>query len=66
MPAETRRTPTETLLSAMEEFGQCEPKDCLVIYTNEGGDLVWLCSSDQISTKLGLIEACKYFILKKI
>ena len=48
----------------MEDFGQSEPKECLVIYTNESGDLCWSCSSDSMTTKLGLLEACKQFIIK--
>jgi hypothetical protein len=33
------RTPTETLLSRLEDFGVSEPVSVLVIYTNQHGDL---------------------------
>lgn len=60
------RTATETLVAVMEEFGQSEPKDVLVIYTNEAGELCWSCSTDAVSVKLGLLEACKQFIILKL
>ena len=60
------RTGTETLLACMEEFGTSEPKDLLVIYTNEAGELCWSCSTDSVTTKLGLLEACKQFMIQKL
>lgn len=47
----------------MEDFGETEPKECIVIYTNEDGDLCWSCTSDSRVVKLGLIEACKQYII---
>ena len=31
------RSPTETLVACMEDFGESEPDRCLVIYTNADG-----------------------------
>ena len=50
------RTPTETLVSALEEFGQDEPRECIVISATQSGDLVMNASTDCLSTKLGLVE----------
>ena len=52
-------------MAALEDFGADEPRDCIVIYTTAGGDLAWSCSSDAVSTKLGLIEAAKLYIKEK-
>lgn len=56
---EVRRSATETLVSAMEDFGENEPKDCLIIYANEAGELVWSCTSNSYVIKLGLVESCR-------
>ncbi len=60
------RTATETLIAVMEEFGKDEPRDCLVIYTTREGDLCWSSTSDSHVIKLGLIEACKQFMIARI
>lgn len=60
------RTATETLVACMEEFGVSEPKDCLVIYTNEAGDLCWSTTTDSTVVKFGLLEACKQFMIANI
>lgn len=57
--AETRRTPTETLVSVMEELGESEAKELIVVYTNQNGELCWSCTTDAITVKLGLIEAAR-------
>lgn len=61
-----RRTASETLVAAMEDFGESEPKDCLIIYTNDVGELCWSASTDSVVVKLGLLEACKQFMIKKL
>lgn len=60
------RTATETLLSCMEDFGESEPKECMVIYTNENGDMCFSSTTDSLVIKLGLLELSKQYILKKI
>ena len=65
MAEEQRRTPTATLMAALEDFGEDEPRECIVIYTTASGDMAWSCSSDAVSVKLGLIEACKLYIQEK-
>lgn len=60
------RTASETLIACMEEFGIDEPKECLVIYTNEKGDLCWSSTTDSMVVKFGLLEACKQFMIKRM
>ena len=59
------RTATQTLITALEYFGEDEPKECLVIYTSESGDLCWSCTTGSRVVKLGLLEACKQSIISK-
>ena len=59
------RSPTETLITCLEDFGADEPKDVIVIYTTKSGDIAWSSSVSNFSIKLGLLEFCKACILKK-
>jgi hypothetical protein len=60
------RTATETLIAAMEEFGNDEPKECIIVYTTSAGDLCWSSNSDSQVIKFGLLEACKQFMIARI
>ena len=62
---ELRRSGTETLISSLEDFGKSEPRDCIVIYTNDEGDLCWNCTSDSFTVKIGLVEAARTAIKKR-
>ena len=63
---EIRRSATQTLMTAMEDFGQNEPRDCMIIYTNEDGELCWSCTSDSCVIKLGLVESCRTHLKMKM
>ena len=56
------RTGTETLIAAMEEFGQSEPKAVVVIYANEDGEVL-ISGNTGKCMALGLIETGKAIIL---
>ena len=58
------RSPTETLVKAMEEVG--EAVECLIIMTDSNGDIITLGSTDVLSTRLGLLEMAKALTLKDI
>jgi hypothetical protein len=58
------RTASEALIHVMEDFGESEPKDVLVIYTNQAGDLCWSSSTDSQTIKFGLLEMCKQSMIK--
>lgn len=58
------RSPSETLMKCLEDFGDDEPKQVLVIYVTESGDLAWSCSADSTTAKLGMLEMCKACVLK--
>ncbi len=55
------RTPTETLIAAMEEAERA--KECFVIMTDSNGEILTLASTSIISTRLGLLEMAKACIL---
>lgn len=59
-----RRTPTETLVKAMEEVG--EATECFVIMTDANGDIITLASTSIFSTRLGLLEMAKVITMKDI
>lgn len=59
-----KRSPTETLVRAMEEVG--EAVECLVIMTDSNGDIITLGSTTVLSTRLGLLEMAKTLMLKDI
>lgn len=50
------RTPTETLMTAMDRFGEAEPKECLIVWTDESGDVCWSSSTDSLVAKKGLVD----------
>jgi hypothetical protein len=51
-----KRTPTETLMAAMQAFADAEAKECIVIWSDEDGDICWYSSTDSQVLKLGLVE----------
>jgi hypothetical protein len=60
------RTPSDTLISCLEDFGEDEPKKVIVLYTTKGGDLCWSVSGpDTYTETVGILECAKTVILKK-
>ena len=60
------RSATATLIAVMENFGDSEPMDALVIYTDQDGDLRWSSTTDSLVVKLGLLDACREGIVAGI
>lgn len=52
------------LMDCMEEFGQIEPVQAIIIWTDEAGDLVWRATTNQLSQRIGLLECAKHYILE--
>jgi len=50
------RSPTETLVYALEEFGKAEPLDVLVIWIDENGEICWSQSTRSRAIALGMLE----------
>lgn len=58
------RSPTDTLIAAMEEVGTA--RECIIVMINEAGEIIWSCSSDALTVKLGLLETAKHCIVAGI
>lgn len=56
-----RRTPTETLIAAMEEAEKAT--ECVVIMTQSDGHILTLGSTDQRVVRIGLLETAKQWML---
>lgn len=50
----------------MEEFGRAEPLDCMIIWTDQSGDICWSSTTDSRVIRLGMIEMVKTLIIKGI
>lgn len=61
-----KRTPTDTLLAALEEFGRDEPVEVLVIFTTQAGDICNMSSTNSLSTKLGMLKTVEIFVTRDI
>jgi hypothetical protein len=60
------RSPTETLVRCMEDFGESEPKKVLVIWTNTDGDLCWSESGpSHFCENIGILTCVKSRIMQK-
>jgi hypothetical protein len=59
-----KRTPTELVMKCLEEFGQCEAVNALVIWTDEAGDICWSATTDSQVQKFGMIEFVKQMLIK--
>lgn len=59
------RTPTETLMHCLEDFGEAEPERVIVVYTNDHGELCWSLSGPRVMTHIiGMLE-CVLMRLRK-
>jgi hypothetical protein len=60
------RSPTETLVWCLEDFGASEPERVLVIWVNESGELCWSSSGPYKYTHiLGMLECVKLMVQDK-
>ena len=57
-----QRTPTETLIAAMEEFGKDEPAEVIVVFTTKEGDICNMSSTDTLSTKMGMLKTAELLV----
>jgi hypothetical protein len=53
---DSRRTPSATLMKAMEEFGKSEPIDCLVVWIDESGEIAWSQSTRSRAILIGMLD----------
>jgi hypothetical protein len=58
------RTPSETLMSALEECETAEAALILVVHSD--GTISWHASTDRLHVKLGMLEFVKSRVLEEI
>ena len=56
-------TPTELLMSVLEDFGTYEPEAAIVIFTDQSGALQLSSCQLKKATVLGMLEWAKHMIL---
>ena len=61
-----KRTPTETLVRCLEEFGEVEPVNVMVIWTDVAGDIAWSTSTDSHIIKFGMVEFVKQLLIERL
>lgn len=60
------RSPTETLVACLEDFGKSEPTKVVVVYVNVDGDLCWSTSGPYNFTHvIGMLECARAKIMEK-
>ena len=60
------RSPTETLVKCLEDFGESEPLRAIVIYSNVGGELCWSYSGPPSYTEIiGLLTCVRAKMLEQ-
>jgi len=58
-PPIVSRQATDTLMRAMQDFGESEPKWAIVIYLNENDELCWMRSDMSVTMAMGALELVK-------
>jgi len=60
-----KSTPSEVLMKCLEDFGQDEPEEVVVVYRTSGGELVWASNALSHTHFMGLLEMAKFWYLEK-
>jgi len=58
------RTPTETIIAAMEEAETAT--NAIIVMTTKDGDILTLATTSVLSTRLGLLEMAKALIISDL
>ena len=59
------RTPSETLMNCLTEFGEAEPTRVIVVWTDEKGDLCWSVSSPRsVTAQIGMLDCVKALMMQ--
>jgi len=60
------RTPSETLIRCLEDFGEAEPTKVIVLWTNTNGDICWSESGpSHYCQNIGMLTCVKEMYLKR-
>jgi len=60
------RSPSDTLIWCMEDFGASEPERVFVVYVNKSGELCWSSSGPYSYTHIiGMLDCARNVIMQK-
>lgn len=65
MAEESERTASETLIDVLEDFGEDEPRNVMVIWTTKSGNIAWSTSTSHACVQLGMLELTKMHVVRK-
>lgn len=60
---ETKRTPSETLMNALDNIDDCQ--EVMIIKVNSEGSLEWHSTTDSIHKKLGMVDFVRECVLRR-
>lgn len=63
--AAKQRTPTEVLLQCMEDFGEDEPVDVVVLWRTKGGTMSWASNILPNAHFVGMLRMTEFYFLEK-
>lgn len=63
METQQKLSTTDLIVKVMEEFGQNEPCDCLVIFTTDDGNLALRGTVHNKATIIGMLQLCCQMVL---
>ena len=63
---ERQETPTETLMRAMEDFGDEEPRSVACLWTTKSGEIRMMTNDLPKTEALGLIEGVRVLVKRAI
>lgn len=59
------RTPTEVLVRCMEDFGDDEPLETIVIWRSKSGAMSWASNIEPNSHFIGTLRMTEFYFLEK-
>ena len=61
------RTPSETLMNCLTDFGEAEPTRVLVIWTDVDGNICWSTSAPRsVTAQVGMLECVKALMVQSL
>ena len=58
------KTPSEMVIECLDDFSASEPKDLIIVFSNDEGELIWATNLSE-TRAIGLLECAKHWILKQ-
>lgn len=59
------QTPTEVLIRCMEDFGEDEPEEVIVLYRSKKGGMAWYSNIQPTAHFVGMLRMTEFYFLEK-